>query len=116
MDLTVKTYLTAPQAAEYSGVPQATLATLRSRGGGPRFIKRPGGKRILYRKVDLDAWLEAGLRGSTSAPHPTKPMVRQPQKIEHRPSDAELPQTTRPMVRRPQRIEYRPDDDGSTTR
>jgi excisionase family DNA binding protein len=61
-----QTYLTTAQAAHYSNVPAATLATLRSRGGGPPYIKL--GSRVLYRKSDIDLWMEAGLRASTSAP------------------------------------------------
>ena len=65
-----RVYITAKQASEYMAVPIATLNTLRSRGEGPRFIKRTA--RILYRKSDCDAWLEAGLRDSTSDPGPQK--------------------------------------------
>jgi len=44
-------------SARYS-VPVATLATLKTRGGGPPFIKR--GSRVLYKVSDFVAWLEAG--------------------------------------------------------
>jgi len=63
-----QTYMTTAQAAHYGNVPAATLATLRSRGGGPPYIKL--GSRVLYRKIDIDRWLEAGLRSSTSEPKP----------------------------------------------
>lgn len=36
--------------------PVATLATWRSRGGGPDFIK--AGKRVLYSGADLNRWIE----------------------------------------------------------
>jgi streptogramin lyase len=35
----------------------ATLATLRSNGNGPSFMKRMGG--ILYRQSGLDKWMQA---------------------------------------------------------
>ncbi len=47
---------TTPVAAEYLGLSPATLETLRSRGGGPPFVKL--GRRVVYRQVDLDRWLE----------------------------------------------------------
>ncbi len=47
---------TTPVAAEYLGLSPATLETLRSRGGGPPFVKL--GRRVVYRQGDLDLWLE----------------------------------------------------------
>ena len=41
-------------AALYVGLSQKTLAMQRTKGTGPRFIKRG---RIFYYKADLDAWL-----------------------------------------------------------
>jgi len=99
MDLPVKTYFSPPEAAAYTRLPLESLDTLRSRGGGPRFIKRPGGKRILYRKVELDAWLIAGLRGITSEPQPATPVRRRPQMIEYRPADNKI--ATRQVPRYP---------------
>ncbi|WP_228516727.1 hypothetical protein [Curtobacterium flaccumfaciens] len=40
------------------------LATLRFRGTGPRFLK-PSPRKVLYTKVDIDAWLEGTARTST---------------------------------------------------
>jgi predicted DNA-binding transcriptional regulator AlpA len=51
-------------AAEYLGLSPATLETLRTRGGGPPFVKL--GRRVVYRREDLDAWLARRLRRSTS--------------------------------------------------
>ncbi|HEX4961394.1 MAG TPA: helix-turn-helix domain-containing protein [Thermoanaerobaculia bacterium] len=56
--------LPTPQAAEYLGLSPATLETLRSRGGGPAFVKL--GRRVVYRREDLEAWLVAQRRSSTS--------------------------------------------------
>lgn len=53
------------QAAEYLGFAASTLAKMRLPGDGPDFIK--AGKRIvIYRRSDLDDWLAAGRRTSTS--------------------------------------------------
>ena len=57
-------YQTTRDTSAWSGIPVATLETLRSRGGGPRFIKR--GARVLYAVRDVREWIEAGARMSTS--------------------------------------------------
>ena len=41
-----------------------TLETWRVRGGGPLFLKV--GRRVIYRRRDLDAWLAERERASTS--------------------------------------------------
>ena len=51
-------------APDYVGLSPTTLETMRVRGGGPTFVKL--GRRVVYRCEDLDAWLEAVRRGSTS--------------------------------------------------
>ncbi len=56
--------MTTPIAAQYLGLSPATLETLRSRGGGPTFVKL--GRRVVYRKEDLDMWLDARRQKSTS--------------------------------------------------
>jgi len=49
--------LTPEQAAEYLGIAKQTLAVWRSKGRyGLRFTKV--GRRVRYRKADLDAFLE----------------------------------------------------------
>jgi hypothetical protein len=47
--------LTTDAAAVYTGLSVNALHIRRSRGLGPRYIKRGG--RVLYLKTDLDAWL-----------------------------------------------------------
>lgn len=59
-----KSRLTIKEAAEYIGIAKSTLDKMRVAGGGPRFIKI--GKRVLYDKADLDAWIEAQKRRSTA--------------------------------------------------
>lgn len=51
-------------AAKYLGVSPAWLDKARSIGGSPRYIKI--GSRIVYRKADLDDFLERHARESTS--------------------------------------------------
>lgn len=46
-------------AALYLGLSAKTLAEYASRGIGPAYIKRG---RVAYRKQDLDAWTDSGLR------------------------------------------------------
>ncbi len=50
------------EAAEYVGVSTSKLAKLRlraNRASGPAFVKLAGC--VLYRREDLDAWIEANL-------------------------------------------------------
>jgi hypothetical protein len=55
----------APEpAAEYVDSSPSTLAKLRLKGGGPRFCRI--GRAIRYRRSDLDDWLIASSRRSTS--------------------------------------------------
>lgn len=56
--------LKTPDAATYCGSSASTLEKLRLYGGGPPFSKL--GRRVVYRVADLDAWLAANLRRSTS--------------------------------------------------
>lgn len=56
------------EASRITGVPVATLETLRSRGGSAVFIKRR--KRVLYTRRALLEWMAAGERTSTSDPGP----------------------------------------------
>ena len=50
-------------ASRIVGLAPATLTTLRTRGGGPPFVKL--GRRVFYRVQDLRAWRDARLRSST---------------------------------------------------
>jgi predicted DNA-binding transcriptional regulator AlpA len=57
----------APEAAQYLGLSQSTLAKMRMRGGSdaPPFV-RLGARVVGYRVEDLNAWLESRRRKSTS--------------------------------------------------
>lgn len=52
------------QAAEQLGLPERSLENYRLRGGGPPFYKI--GARVVYDSAELDAWLAARRRISTS--------------------------------------------------
>jgi len=50
--------------AGYTGLKEKTLAMMRCKGTGPRFIKR--GK-VFYYKEDVDAWLGQAKRVTSTA-------------------------------------------------
>jgi predicted DNA-binding transcriptional regulator AlpA len=54
-----------PEAARYLALAESTLTKLRLTGDGPPFVK-VGPRAVAYRKSDLDKFLEARLRQSTS--------------------------------------------------
>ncbi len=54
-----------PDAARYVALSESTLTKMRLTGDGPPFIK-VGPRAVAYRKTDLDAFLEARVRRSTS--------------------------------------------------
>jgi excisionase family DNA binding protein len=56
--------LSADEASTYLGVPKATLAKMRWAGKGCRFVKL--GRKVYYRPADLDDWIAANERSSTS--------------------------------------------------
>lgn len=54
------------EAAEYCGSSASTFEKLRLTGGGPVYSKI--GRRVVYRQADLDVWIDARRRTSTSDP------------------------------------------------
>jgi predicted DNA-binding transcriptional regulator AlpA len=64
--------LRTPDAAQYLGLTASTLEKMRITGGGPRFV-RIGTRAIGYTVDDLDAFIEAGRRASTSDTGPDTP-------------------------------------------
>lgn len=61
-------YLTAQQAAEYTGISRSQLAKLRHTGRGCTYIRigdSPTKAIIRYRRADLDQWLEQNLIQTT---------------------------------------------------
>jgi predicted DNA-binding transcriptional regulator AlpA len=57
--------LRTPEAAAYVGLSPSTLEKFRLSGEGPSYHKA-GPKIVIYRVEDLDAWLNARRRNSTS--------------------------------------------------
>ncbi len=56
--------LPASDAAALLHLRPQTLATMRVRGSGPKFVKFGG--RILYRLEDLETWVASHVRTSTA--------------------------------------------------
>jgi predicted DNA-binding transcriptional regulator AlpA len=56
--------LNSPKAAEYLGISVSTLSKRRVDGDGPKYRKL--GRRVVYDTRDLDDWLDARRRASTS--------------------------------------------------
>jgi predicted DNA-binding transcriptional regulator AlpA len=56
--------LSTTEAARYCASSASTFEKLRVFGGGPVFVKI--GRRVAYRLEDLDAWIDANRRKSTS--------------------------------------------------
>lgn len=57
--------LRAPAAAAFLGLSPSTLAKMRLRGDGPPYSKA-GPRVVVYDLADLDAWVVARKRRSTS--------------------------------------------------
>ena len=51
-------------ASAYVGLSEKTMAMMRCNGTGPKFVKRG---RIFYFREDLDSWLNAGGRFTSTA-------------------------------------------------
>lgn len=60
--------LTAVQVAELLHLAVGTLANWRTRGGGPPYARIGG--RALYRRGDVEDWIDLQTRASTSDPGP----------------------------------------------
>ncbi len=58
-------YRRPPAAAKRIGVSTSTLAKMRVRGDGPVYSKA-GPRIVIYDDIDLDAWVAARKRHSTS--------------------------------------------------
>lgn len=60
--------LSSPEAAEYLRMKPRSLEDLRYEGGGPPFMRLGRGRRspVVYDLADLNAWLLARKKGSTS--------------------------------------------------
>lgn len=56
--------LTAGDAAKVVGLSESTLAKLRLTGNGPAYCKL--GRRVVYRRADLEVWLQSRVTRDTS--------------------------------------------------
>jgi hypothetical protein len=63
-DMLSPQYLNAHAAAEAVNLSQSTLAKFRVVGGGPEYLKL--GRRVVYPRDALDAWMLSHRRTSTS--------------------------------------------------
>lgn len=54
-------FLSTSEAAQCLGLAEGTLRLWRHQGKGPRSFKM-GARRVLYRRADLDDWVEAEYR------------------------------------------------------
>lgn len=59
-------YLRTPEAARFLSLSHRTLEKHRCYGTGPRYSKVGG--RVVYRLDDLQAWVDRGIKTSTSDP------------------------------------------------
>jgi predicted DNA-binding transcriptional regulator AlpA len=63
--------LSTPEAAQYCSSSASTFEKLRLNGGGPAYCKL--GRRVTYLVSDLDDWLTANRRRSTSEVETPRP-------------------------------------------
>ena len=63
----VEELLTQTDAAEILKIGARSLEQWRYKGIGPKFV-RISGRAIRYRQSDIDAWVQANVRQSTSEP------------------------------------------------
>jgi peptidoglycan/xylan/chitin deacetylase (PgdA/CDA1 family) len=61
-----KRRLSTEEAAQVLGVAQSTLELKRTTGGGPRYFRPPGSRRVFYLERDLLEYLASGARRNTS--------------------------------------------------
>lgn len=59
-------YLRTPEAARFLSLSHRTLEKHRCYGTGPRYSKIGG--RVVYAVTDLQAWVDRGMKASTSDP------------------------------------------------
>jgi predicted DNA-binding transcriptional regulator AlpA len=64
MDMTTLELLNELTVSKTLGLTRKALQNMRWRGGGPRYVKL--GRRVLYDRADLEAWIQQNKRGDTS--------------------------------------------------
>lgn len=61
--VTVPDLLTAAEVGHITHMKASSLAQMRYKGTGPKFVKL--GSRVLYRKEDVTAWINGNIRTIT---------------------------------------------------
>lgn len=64
MSTVMSQLMTADELAEYLGTTTQRLANHRMKGTGPRFVKE--GRRVLYRRSEVERWLDENTRDRTT--------------------------------------------------
>jgi hypothetical protein len=64
--MSIDDYLDTRAAARFLGISPSKLNKLRVSGDGPAYFRPGGMRRVLYKRSNLIAWMEAGRRVSTS--------------------------------------------------
>lgn len=54
-------YMTTAEVAELTRKSEVTVRWWRHVGRGPRAVVLPGGRSVLYRRQDVEAWIASGL-------------------------------------------------------
>lgn len=62
-----RTFISATEVGEMTGLSESALAQMRTRGSGPRFYK-PRPRMVLYKRVEVIAWIEESVQSKTVAP------------------------------------------------
>ncbi|MBA2695896.1 MAG: helix-turn-helix domain-containing protein [Actinobacteria bacterium] len=60
--------MTTAEVAELCRVSEVTVRWWRHVGRGPRALVIPGGRRVLYRRQDVESWLVSGLAEESPVP------------------------------------------------
>ncbi|MBU8538724.1 helix-turn-helix transcriptional regulator [Falsiroseomonas tokyonensis] len=71
-------HLTSAQLAEREGVDIRTVQRWRQDGSGPPYLRMPGGRLVVYRESDVEAW-EAARRFRSTSEETVKAAKAEPQ-------------------------------------
>jgi predicted DNA-binding transcriptional regulator AlpA len=66
-------FLNTKAAAAFCGMSAATFETKRVRGGGPRFHRPRGTRRVVYHRADLREWMGEPLTSTSDKPAEVHP-------------------------------------------
>lgn len=68
-------HMSIEETSAYCNISKQALAQLRYTGKGPKFLK-PTARTVLYRKGDVDDWMDANEQTSTAHPPALSPSLR----------------------------------------